>query len=109
MVGRERAFSPDASHQLRTSLTGMRGAIETEPASPRDDRFDGLTRILQEADRLERTAAGRQRNARCTPGHPARTRSSTRLQLRCTAACQAGGAPGLTSAGAASRCTLENR
>lgn len=50
---RERAFSADASHQLRTPLTSLRLAIEAEAADPRGDRSPSLTTALAEIDRLE--------------------------------------------------------
>lgn len=55
LVARERAFSADASHQLRTPLTGLRAAIETELALPRTDRTLVLHEALSDIDRLERT------------------------------------------------------
>jgi signal transduction histidine kinase len=55
LVERERAFSADASHQLRTPLTGLRLTIETELADPRDDASAVLNEALVELDRLEAT------------------------------------------------------
>ena len=55
LVARERSFSTDASHQLRTPLTGLRASIETELAFPRPDRRSVLTEALIDLDRLERT------------------------------------------------------
>ena len=52
---RERAFSSDASHQLRTPLTAMRLAIETEMITPRTRRTEVLHESLAELDRLETT------------------------------------------------------
>jgi signal transduction histidine kinase len=57
MVTRERAFSTDASHQLRTPLAGLRAAIETELQFPRIDRTDVLHEAIVDIDRLERTIA----------------------------------------------------
>jgi len=55
LIERERAFSSDASHQLRTPLAGLRAAIETELAFPRADHTEVLTESLADIDRLERT------------------------------------------------------
>lgn len=55
LVGRERAFSADASHQLRTPLAGLRAGIETEIAFPRSDPTEILTEALDDIGRLERT------------------------------------------------------
>ena len=55
LVGRERTFSAHASHQLRTPLTSLRLAVETELAQPRPDPSAALHEVLCEADRLERT------------------------------------------------------
>lgn len=57
LIARERAGSADASHQLRTPLAGMRAAIETELAFPREDRTEVLNEMLSDVDRLERTVA----------------------------------------------------
>jgi signal transduction histidine kinase len=54
LVTRERSFSADASHQLRTPIAGMRAAIETELEFPRPDRTDVLHETLRDIDRLER-------------------------------------------------------
>jgi signal transduction histidine kinase len=55
LLARERMFSADVSHQLRTPLTGLRAAIETEMAFPRDDRSLVLSEAIVDLDRLERT------------------------------------------------------
>ena len=55
LVTRERAFSDDASHQLRTPVAGLRAALETELAFPREDRVAVLHEALADVDRLEAT------------------------------------------------------
>jgi signal transduction histidine kinase len=55
LVTRERAFSADASHQLRTPLAGLRAAIETELQFPRADHAQVLREAIVDIDRLERT------------------------------------------------------
>lgn len=55
LVARERAFSSDASHQLRTPLAGLRAAIETELQFPRPDSTAVLHEAIGDIDRLERT------------------------------------------------------
>jgi signal transduction histidine kinase len=55
LVARERAFSADASHQLRTPLAALRTSIETELAFPRDDRALVLNEGLEVVGRLETT------------------------------------------------------
>ena len=57
LVTRERSFSADASHQLRTPLAGLRAAIEDELEFPRPDRTVVLRESLKDIDRLERTIA----------------------------------------------------
>lgn len=52
---RERAFSADASHQLRTPLSGLRVGLETELAFPRPDSTMVLRESLEDIARLERT------------------------------------------------------
>ena len=54
---REREFSANASHQLRTPLTALRLSIEGEVLNPRDDRLAVLNESLKEIDRLESTIA----------------------------------------------------
>ncbi len=55
LVTRERAFSADVSHQLRTPIAGLRAAIETELAFPRPDHREVLQEAISDIDRLERT------------------------------------------------------
>jgi signal transduction histidine kinase len=55
LVERERTFSAHASHQLRTPLTSLRLAVESELAQPRPDSGTALHEVLEETDRLERT------------------------------------------------------
>jgi signal transduction histidine kinase len=55
LVARERAFAADASHQLRTPLTGLRATIETELEFPRADPREVLHEAISDLDRLERT------------------------------------------------------
>lgn len=55
MLGRERAFSADASHQLRTPLAALRLSVETELMDPRPDAERVLDEALTQIDRLEET------------------------------------------------------
>jgi signal transduction histidine kinase len=55
MVERERAFTADASHQLRTPITSLRLVIENELAQPRPDPTVALADALADVDRLEAT------------------------------------------------------
>ncbi|WP_426571415.1 ATP-binding protein [Aquihabitans sp. McL0605] len=54
---RERTFSSNASHQLRTPITSMRLAIESELAVPSRDGAVVLRDVLHDLDRLETTIA----------------------------------------------------
>ncbi len=55
LVARERAFSADASHQLRTPLAGLRVHVESSLMSPDTDTREALARTLEPIDRLEAT------------------------------------------------------
>ncbi len=52
---RERTFSSDASHQLRTPLTGLRLQLEAALESPDRDPYETIRDSIASADRLERT------------------------------------------------------
>ena len=55
LFAREQAFTADASHQLRSPLTGLRLTLEAELAHPRPDHRDAITQALVDVDRLEKT------------------------------------------------------
>ena len=50
---RERAFSADVSHQLRTPVTGLKLTLETEIEHPRTNATIALTEALHSVDVLE--------------------------------------------------------
>ncbi|GAA2564199.1 sensor histidine kinase [Pseudonocardia hydrocarbonoxydans] len=55
LIARERAFSAEASHQLRTPLTGLQLRLEAALRSDRSDHTAAIHASLAEVDRLERT------------------------------------------------------
>jgi signal transduction histidine kinase len=55
MLARERSFSADASHQLRTPLTGLRLRLEAALDHPGQDLRQAITDGIASADRLEQT------------------------------------------------------
>jgi signal transduction histidine kinase len=75
VLDRERAFSSDASHQLRTPLTALRLRLENEVLACGEAPRPALVSALEEIDRLQRTVEDLLRLARDAPGdrHPLST------------------------------------
>ncbi len=57
-MSRERAFSADVSHQLRTPITGLRLTLDNELEHPRADPQKALHEALRDVDHLESTVEG---------------------------------------------------
>jgi signal transduction histidine kinase len=57
LVDRERALTADASHQLRTPLTGLRLGLETALELPAEGQRASIEAAIDSADRLEQTIA----------------------------------------------------
>ena len=55
LLARERSFSADASHQLRTPLAALRVAVESTLMTPTADARETLHELLVPIDRLEAT------------------------------------------------------
>ena len=54
-MARERQLTSNASHQLRTPLTGLRALLENALTDPRADARDALRQGIERADTLEKT------------------------------------------------------
>ena len=74
MLQRERAFSADASHQLRTPLTSLRVTLEAAELDPDADQDAAIGTALDEVDRLDRTIDDLVALAREVPGEATRHR-----------------------------------
>jgi len=59
LLRRERAFSADASHQLRTPIAALRLRLEAAQLDPEPDQRPALENALADLDRLETTVMAR--------------------------------------------------
>lgn len=68
VLERERAFSADASHQLKTPLTALRIRLEGALSRPGDDHDAEIRGAVEEVDRLQGSVDDLLRLARDVPG-----------------------------------------
>ncbi len=80
MVGRERTFSEDTSHQLRNPLTGLRLRLEMARTTPCITRAELIDGSLADVERLDRTVEALLTLAR--EEHPERSELDVAALLR---------------------------